>query len=168
MIRHTKPSQRTTSLLRFYDTDTSDAYAPFSAICTLVWQEYGKVVWVEGFKGKITRAHLREMAEFFIKAGVVEVRAMRADHRSIPFGTKHPDGYRSMMVAEFAQRLGTAPKPTDEEINLAYSIVSLASDDERARQACDRLQAMALSVREKEEIAKLAGKSDTKPNPLRL
>jgi len=79
------------SLLRFYDNDTDDPYAKYSAQCTLLW-ESPTVVWVKGLTGKFSRQALRDFAHYIESKGIKIVRAYRSSG-ILPFATKINEHY---------------------------------------------------------------------------
>lgn len=81
MIRH----EHTHTILRFYPEFTDDPYAPYVAVCTLVW-ETPQTVWIHGLHGTITRRSFRQLADFCVVHGITTVKAHRHPTRKLPCG----------------------------------------------------------------------------------
>jgi hypothetical protein len=75
--------EKQTSLLRFYAEPTDDPYADYVGVCTIRW-ELPDAAWILGMCGNITRAHVRELVEFFTEQGVTTVKATRAPGHRLP------------------------------------------------------------------------------------
>ena len=99
MIRH----EVLTSTLRFYNSESEDAFEPYVAICTIQW-ETANVIWIKGMHGSITRAHLREFLDFCIANKVETVKAYRSSGHTLPF-MKHVDLHMELNVSEVMARL---------------------------------------------------------------
>lgn len=79
MIRHTT----VTSQVRFFNKESSDPYASYDAICTLMW-ETPQIVWITGLHGVITRKLLAELIVFLDSQDVQQIKAYRAPGRNLP------------------------------------------------------------------------------------
>lgn len=153
MIRHTQPAIRTTSQLRFYNEDTQDPFAQYCAICTLVWQEYGRVAWIEGFHGSLTRKHIRELAAFLVGSGIEEIRAFRAPDRLLPLSTTRADGCRIIKTSDIARRLDIEELEEDQARIARAMLLSFGDDDGELLRMSQELQTRIDAIRERDELA---------------
>lgn len=81
----------TVSILRFYEHDTDDPLAKYTAVCTLLW-ESSDVVWVKGMSGTLSRKNLRQFLQFLRDKKVRLIKSTRAGG-SLPFATKISGNY---------------------------------------------------------------------------
>lgn len=95
-------SEPIASIIRFYEAQTDDPFADYSATCTVVW-ETSDVVWVKALSGKITRKQIIELAEWLISQGVTLVKASRAHGKRLPFSTDR-GYYQEIDLEHFAAR----------------------------------------------------------------
>ena len=86
-----------TSVLRFYEADEPDHYAPIDVVCMLMW-ETQQVVWIKILKGDLSRKLLRQLVDKLGSLGITTVKAQRAPHRGLPFGSD-VGGHWEMSVA---------------------------------------------------------------------
>ena len=104
MIRHTV----VISEVRFYSAETDDAFAPYCAICTLVW-ENPTTVWMRGLHGDLRRTQMVEMAEWMQNAGIKTVKAVRHPRHVLPLAHEvgdHLELYPAEWLARFARLQG--------------------------------------------------------------
>lgn len=103
MIRHQwLPGSTEFSVLRFYGEETESPFAPFDAVCTLMWA--GSEVWVFGFHGNLTRALLHQFVQFLAEAKVQSIRAFRADWHILPRARLMADGSWLIPMEELQKR----------------------------------------------------------------
>lgn len=98
MLRHTL----TTSMLRFYENENPSEYEDYCAICSLIW-ESKDVVWLVGFKGNVTRKHLRQLLKFLFDNNIKIVKAHRSPKHILPFG-EEVNGYLQIEVDNLVKR----------------------------------------------------------------
>ena len=98
MIRH----ELSNTTLRFYTDPTDDQFAPYCAICSLIW-ETPRIVWVRGLHGTLSRALLHEMALWMHSEGVVTIKAHRDTRHSLPFG-RRTDDHVEVSIADLLMR----------------------------------------------------------------
>lgn len=105
MIRH----ELTTSIVRFYNTESNDPFRPHDAICTLVW-ENPKIVWVKGLNGSMSRTVMREFAQFLHDEGVEVIKAYRDPNKTIPFITARSGEFVEVRISDIIDYMAKRPK----------------------------------------------------------
>lgn len=101
-------SEPIASIIRFYEAQTDDPFADYSATCTVVW-EASDVVWIKALSGKITRKQIIELAEWLISQGVTLVKASRAHGKRLPFSADRGH-YQEIDLQYFTERLARSQK----------------------------------------------------------
>ena len=101
MIRH----ELQTSVIRFYNSDSSYDFADYDAICTLIW-ETSEVVWIKGLHGNLNYKLLREFIQLIDSLGAKTIKAYRADNRKVPFTAKRNGNLVEIDVATIMRRVG--------------------------------------------------------------
>ena len=109
MLRHQwLPGSTEFSVLRFYGKDTENPFAPFDAVCTLMWEKLD--VWVFGFHGNLTRSLLHQFVNFLVEAQIQNIRAFRADWHILPRALLMPDGSWTIPMDELQKRFSARLK----------------------------------------------------------
>lgn len=91
------------TLLRFYDTDTDDPLAKYTASCTLMW-ETKNVVWIKGLAGDFSRRALRDLIRYIFDKNILVVKSFRATG-TLPFATKTDGNYCEVDIEAAKPRL---------------------------------------------------------------
>lgn len=99
MIRH----EVTTSILRFYERESSASTPPFDATCVVQW-ETPRIVWLKAFHGRLTRSLMRCLLEWLAENGIHTVKAYRDAAHHLPFGRLQDDGSTVIDVADLVDR----------------------------------------------------------------
>lgn len=109
MLRHQwLPDSTEFSILRFYGAVSESPYAPFDAVCTLMWRRPD--VWVFGFHGNLTRALLHEFVQFLVEARIQNIRAFRSEAHVLPRARMLPDGSWLIPMDELQKRFSARLK----------------------------------------------------------
>lgn len=87
------------SHIRFYDAESIDAFTPYVAICTIVYEE-PDIIWIKGFHGNVSRKLYRELATWIVDSNIRLIKANRAENKHIPFTSFRDGDYIEVEVGE--------------------------------------------------------------------
>lgn len=99
------------SILRFYDTETTDPYQPYIAICTVIW-ETKDIIWIKGLHGNLSRKLLRQLVQFLEEKNVRLIKTHRAASKTLPFISRREGEYAEILVSDLTRAFnkhGTPP-----------------------------------------------------------
>ena len=100
MIRH----ERVCSLLRMYEADEAGWCDPYEAIATVLWEDDPRVIWLQGFHGRVNMRILRQLRAWLVAEGITTVKAHRGGGHTLPGGVLGPDGVTTLDVAALVRR----------------------------------------------------------------
>lgn len=100
MVRH----ELQTSILRFYKEETTDPFADYDGVCTLIW-ENKDTVWIKGLHGEVNLRLLKQMIAVLHSHGVKTIKSYRAGKRNLPFLKVRDGTYAEIEVADIIKRM---------------------------------------------------------------
>lgn len=91
------------TLLRFYEHDTDDPLAKYTASCTLLW-ESKDTVWIKGLAGDFSRKALRDLIQYIFDKNILWVKSHRSSG-GLPFATRTDGSYCEVDINLVRDRL---------------------------------------------------------------
>ena len=107
MIRYEALSN-TVGLVRFYQEETADTFAPYCAVCTIIFTVPNRAaIEIKGMCGVITLANLVLMAQWLHCIGVLRVTADRVGGKRLPL-FKHDGDRQVTLTSDWVARFGVS------------------------------------------------------------
>ena len=105
MIRYEALSN-TVGLVRFYPEETDDPFAPYCAVCTIIFTVPNRAaIEIKGMCGVITLSNLVSMFQWLNSIGVMRATAERIGGKRLPL-FKHDGDRQVTLASDWVARFG--------------------------------------------------------------